>query len=201
MEPSFFRLITFFRLPSNKRKLSRIVTPPPQLFLFFQHLNQFFPPAFRILTALLIFASLCSNSPPNSPPPFARWGGKWDTGHGSAGISGQVGRKTGHRERFGEGSAGKYIRRRAGRWVKRKWTDPGACPEQIYKSIWTIFQTQASPPSSSPPYWEMLSSGSVDSAEASAEDPATSSFSASSSPSSQRSRASASSVLSLILTK
>ncbi|MBR3441446.1 MAG: hypothetical protein IKH00_07270, partial [Bacteroidales bacterium] len=30
-----------------------------------------------------------------------RWGGKRDTGRGSAGISGQVGRKMGHRARFG----------------------------------------------------------------------------------------------------
>ena len=127
-----------------------------------------------------------------------RWGGKRDTGHGSAGISGQVVLKTGHRTRL----SGKRVRQgEIWRRGKQKWTDPRACPEQIYKSIWTIFQTQASPPSSSPPYWEMLSSGSVDSAEASAEDPATSSFSASSSPSSQRSRASASSVLSLIFTK
>ena len=29
-----------------------------------------------------------------------RWGGKWDTGRGSTGISGQVGRKMGHRARF-----------------------------------------------------------------------------------------------------
>ncbi len=138
--------------------------------------------------------------------------------HAAHTAPGQVGRKTGHRAQFGRdfgtggaengtlgevwrGFSGEIYRGRAGRQVKRKWTDPGACPEQIYKSIWTIFQTQASPPSSSPPYWEMLSSGSVDSAEASAEDPATSSFSASSSPSSQRSRASASSVLSLIFTK
>ena len=38
-----------------------------------------------------------------------RWGGNWDTGRGSTGISGQVGRKMGHWERlegdFGTGEA------------------------------------------------------------------------------------------------